>query len=164
MFTNKVILISGGTGSFGKEMLKFLIKILTFTSFFNNASAFVQTVPLPLPLTYTKYSTISRNNNNVMVINQECPEYLSMYKNILNQQQNEYVIKQISSAFPHMDSISHYVLHTNDVLINYVLNNSHINTEIKKMLVLFLIEFTQFGDASGGVILQLYHDLVNCLL
>ena len=26
MFTNKVILISGGTGSFGKEMLKFLIK------------------------------------------------------------------------------------------------------------------------------------------
>ncbi len=144
-------------------MLKFLIKILTFTSFFNNSSAFVQTVPLSL--TYTKSSITSRNNNNnVMVIKQECPEYLSMYKNILNQQQNEYVIKQISSAFPQMDSISHYVLHTNDVLINYVLNNSHINTEIKKMLVLFLIEFTQFGDASGGVILEIYHDLVNCLL
>ena len=26
MFTNKVILISGGTGSFGTEMLKFLVK------------------------------------------------------------------------------------------------------------------------------------------
>ena len=26
MFTNKVVLISGGTGSFGIEMLKFLVK------------------------------------------------------------------------------------------------------------------------------------------
>ena len=142
-------------------MLKFLVKILAFTSFFYSTNAFVQNVPL----IYTKSSIISRNNNNnFMIINQECPEYLSIYKNILSQEQNEYLIKQISSAFPHMDSISHYVLHTNDVLINYVLNNSHINTEIKKMLVLFLVEFTQFGDASGGVILQLYHDLVNCLL
>ena len=63
-----------------------------------------------------------------------------------------------------MDSISHHVLHTNSVLINCVLNNSHISTEIKKLLVLLLVEFTQFGDASGGVILQIYHDLVNCLL
>ena len=34
----------------------------------------------------------------------------------------------------------------------------------KKILVLFLINLTQSGDATGGHILQLYQDIVNCLL
>ena len=56
-------------------MLKFLVKILAFTSFFYSTNAFVQNVPL----IYTKSSIISRNNNNnFMIINQECPEYLSI--------------------------------------------------------------------------------------
>ena len=144
-------------------MLKFLIKILAFTSFFANSNGFIlqntnNVIKKPRFLEYNKINT------KINMFNQECPEYLSIYKNILTQQQNEYLIKQISSSFPHMDSISHYVLHTNEVMINTILNNSHLNTEIKKILVLLLVEFTQFGDASGGVILQFYHDLVNCLL
>ena len=97
--------------------------------------------------------------------NQElCPEYLYKFTKYLNQDQSEFVVKKVSSAFPQMDSISHYVLHTNDILINTVLNTDCLKLETKKMLVLFLVEFTQNGHATGTHILQMYHDLVNCLL
>ena len=45
-----------------------------------------------------------------------------------------------------------------------ILNNDNLPIEIKKDFVLFIVHFIQFGDASGGVILNIYNDLVNCLL
>ena len=56
------------------------------------------------------------------------------------------------------------ILHTNDVLINYVLNANYLNTDTKKSLALFLIHITQNGDSTGSNILKIYYDLVNCLL
>ncbi len=114
-------------------------------------------------------------NNNLIIINKKsckqikmtnniCPDYLIKYTSLLNQDQGEFLVKQVSGLFPKMDIISHYVLHTNDVLINYVLNNNHLTMEYKKNLALFLIEMTQKGDSTGSHILQIYHDLVNCLL
>jgi len=35
---------------------------------------------------------------------------------------------------------------------------------LKKDLVLFIVHFIQFGHASGGIILNIYNDLVNCFL
>lgn len=99
----------------------------------------------------------------LLMIN-SCPDYLNKYTDFLSKEQSEIIIKQISGLFPKMDVISHYILHTNDILINYILNNNHINMEIKKSLVLFLIEMTQKGDSTGSHILEIYHDLVNCLL
>ena len=63
-----------------------------------------------------------------------------------------------------MDVISHFVLHSNDILINYILNNNYVDLENKKKLALFLIKLTQVGDSTGSHILQIYYDLVNCLL
>ena len=93
-----------------------------------------------------------------------CPEYLGKYTKILNDDQGEFLIKKISGLFPKMDSISHYVLHTNDILINVILNSDRIDLEQKRKFALMLVEFTQNGDATGGKILSIYHDLINCLL
>ena len=107
-----------------------------------------------------KYPIISKINMN----SDFCPEYINKISTLLNEEQSEIIVKKISNLFPKMDIISHYVLHTNDVMINNVLNNEYLNLDTKKDIVLFLIKFTQFGDSSGSHILQLYHDIVNCLL
>ena len=101
---------------------------------------------------------------NIIMLDTYCPEYLSKYSELFNEKQSEFIVKKIAGIFPKMDVISHYVLHTNDVLINTILNDNHLKMEIKKILVLFLINLTQTGDATGGHILQLYQDIVNCLL
>ena len=109
---------------------------------------------------------IVNNNkqNNIVMKYDMCPTYLEKFTKFLDDSQGELIVKQISGVFPKMDIISHFVLHTNDVLINYVLNNNYIDLESKKNLALFLIKMTQIGDSTGSHILQIYHDLVNCLL
>ena len=109
---------------------------------------------------------IVNNNkqNNIVMKYDMCPSYLEKFTKFLDDSQGELIVKQISGVFPKMDIISHFVLHTNDVLINYVLNNNYIDLESKKNLALFLIKMTQIGDSTGSQILQIYHDLVNCLL
>ena len=108
------------------------------------------------------------NNNNkqnkIIMKYQLCPIYLEKFTKFLDDSQGELIVKQISGVFPKMDIISHFVLHTNDVLINYVLNNNYIDLENKKQVALFLIKMTQLGDSTGSHILQIYYDLVNCLL
>jgi hypothetical protein len=108
------------------------------------------------------------NNNNkqnkIIMKYQLCPIYLEKFTKFLDDSQGEVIVKQISGVFPKMDIISHFVLHTNDVLINYVLNNNYIDLENKKQVALFLIKMTQLGDSTGSHILQIYYDLVNCLL
>ena len=91
---------------------------------------------------------------------------LNILKNIkyLNNEQSELLVKKITGLLPEVDSVAGYVLHANDILINKILNNSFLYLEIKKILVIFFIKITQSGDSMGHELLQLYHDLVNCLL
>ena len=70
----------------------------------------------------------------------------------------------MSSIFPQMDSISHFVLNTNSQLVTSVLENDYLKVETKKFLVLMIIQFTQMGDSTGSHILEFYYDLVQCLL
>tara|TARA_B100000424_G_scaffold76257_1_gene56629 strand:- start:1016 stop:1453 length:438 start_codon:yes stop_codon:yes gene_type:complete len=112
----------------------------------------------------TSFLSIKKSPLQIKMVNNICPDYLNKYTSFLNKEQGEFLVKQVSGLFPKMDIISHYVLHTNDVLINYVLNNNYLTMENKKSLALFLIEITQKGDSTGSHILQIYHDLVNCLL
>jgi len=106
----------------------------------------------------------NNKQNNIIMKYDMCPSYLEKFTKFLHDNQGEIIVKQISGVFPKMDVISHFVLHTNDVLINYILNNNYIDLENKKKLALFLIKMTQIGDSTGSHILQIYHDLVNCLL
>ena len=93
-----------------------------------------------------------------------CPSYLEKYTNLLNQDQSEIVVKKITGFLTSVDGFGGYVLHANDVLINMILNNDLLKMETKKSIVLFFIQMSQNGDATGSHILQFYHDIVNCLL
>tara|TARA_B100001094_G_scaffold286154_1_gene300720 strand:- start:547 stop:972 length:426 start_codon:yes stop_codon:yes gene_type:complete len=126
-------------------------------------------------LQINSFSISISNCNNIKIVNNNkqknivmkydmCPSYLEKFTKFLDDSQGELIVKQISGVFPKMDVISHFVLHTNDVLINYILNNNYLDLENKKKLALFLIKMTQIGDSTGSHILQIYHDLVNCLL
>lgn len=133
-------------------MFKIVIKFLTFFGLFQSSNTFNLHIPFKLD------NMITNQNSHV------CPEYLEKWTKFLNDDQGEFLIKKISGLFPKMDIISHYVLHTNDVLINIILNSDKIDLEQKRKFALMLVEFTQNGDATGSQILSIYHDLINCLL
>ena len=170
-------------------MLKYLVKILFFTILLKKTNGFIYNPVITNKVIYisntkNRYINYSKNydvnynrffikkpllkqNLRNVVINMNknmCPFYLQKISQILTPDQNENLVKHISGLFPKMDVISHFVLHSNDVLINYILNDIHLNNETKKSLVLFLIKFTQFGDSSGSQILELYHKIVECLI
>ena len=151
-------------------MYKFFIQFISFFSIIVPSHSFILSYPIIHNINNNNkiyYNKIHNNNKlqtNIIMLDTYCPEYLSKYSHLFNEKQSEFIVKKIAGIFPKMDVISHYVLHTNDVLINTILNDSHLKMEIKKLLVLFLINLTQSGDATGGHILQLYQDIVNCLL
>ena len=102
--------------------------------------------------------------NNILMVDNMCPEYLNKFTNLLNFETSEAIVKTTTSFLTKVDGVGGYILHTNDIIINYLLNNSLLNIETKKSLILTLIQFSQMGDATGHQILQFYYDLVNCLL
>ena len=93
-----------------------------------------------------------------------CPSYLEYITNFLNQENSELLVKFVTGFLTKVDGFGGYVLHSNDVIINCILNNDLIDKENKKNIILFFIKLSQYGDSTGSHILQFYHDLVNCLL
>ena len=105
-----------------------------------------------------------KNNRNTIMIDDMCPAYLEKFTKFLDFEKSEAIVKATTSFLTKVDGVGGYILHTNDIIINYLLNNSYLNMETKKSLILTLIKFSQMGDSTGHQILQLYHDLVSCLL
>ena len=108
------------------------------------------------------------NNNNelkeINMLTNEANSILCKCSTLFNYDQSEFLVKKMSSIFPQMDSISHFVLNTNSQLVSTVLENEYLKVETKKFLVLMIIQFTQMGDSTGSHILQFYYDIVKCLL
>ena len=94
----------------------------------------------------------------------ECPEYLEKYVVPLKDEYGEQIIKTATSSLPNADFTGHFVLKTNEYLIHNLLDTNFIDIAHKKQIILWLIEQTMNGDAMGGKILDLYYDIVNCLL
>ena len=113
-----------------------------------------------------KILTNQVNSAKILMIspNNVCPDYLEKYTNLLNFEQSEQLVKGVTGFLTKVDGFGGYVLHANDVIINCILNNDLIPLEQKKSIILFFIQLSQHGDATGSHILQFYHDLVNCLL
>jgi hypothetical protein len=142
-------------------MLKFITKaLLLFNSFSVCAPYVMSPVSIQKPML--------KNNNNefkeIKMLTNEANSLLCKYATLLNYDQSEFLVKKMSSIFPQMDSISHFVLNTNSQLVTSVLENDYLKVETKKFLVLMIIQLTQMGDSTGSHILQFYHDLVQCLL
>ena len=142
-------------------MLKFILKALLLFNSFNVCQPYVMSqVTIQKPML--------KNNNNepkqISMLDLDSDSLLCKCSNLLNHDQSELLVKKLSSIFPQMDSISHFVLHANSQLITGVLENDYLKVETKKFLVLMIIQFTQSGDSTGSHILQFYHDIVQCLL
>ena len=142
-------------------MLKFIIKALLLFNSFSVCQPYVMSgVTIQKPML--------KNNNNepkqISMLELDSDSLLCKCTNLLNHDQSELLVKKMSSIFPQMDSISHFVLHANSQLITGVLENEYLKVETKKFLVLMIIQFTQSGDSSGSHILDFYYDLVQCLL
>ena len=74
------------------------------------------------------------------------------------------VIKQASAFLPAVDTIGHNVLNFNREAINQIIDVNYLTPEIKKVIIISLIELAQGGDMMGSVFLTIYHNLVCFLL
>lgn len=155
-------------------MKNFLLKIFMFLnietsfSFSNNFNNLNNVNNLNNKIIIPKYSSkIYKNKNinmNININHNICPKYLEKFTNLLNVEQSEQLVKGVTGFLTKVDGFGGYVLHSNDILINCILNNDILPLEKKKSIILFLIQVSQYGDSTGSHILQFYHDLVNCLL
>ena len=73
------------------------------------------------------------------------------------------IVQYSSQILPNFDTVGHYVLNLNEQLITQVIN-SNLNYDLKKNLILKIIEFTQQGDEIGGILLKNYYNFVNHIL
>ena len=157
-------------------MLKFIFKALLLLNGLSVCESYVMS-----PVIIQKQMLINNNSNNNIIninnnnnnnnefkrINMIEVDYNSLLckcTNLFNYDQSEFLVKKMSSIFPQMDSISHFVLNTNSQLVTSVLENEYLKVETKKFLVLMIIQLTQMGDSTGSHILQFYYDIVKCIL
>ena len=107
---------------------------------------------------------INTINTPRIVMLKECKPSIDFITNVVPPDKHEQLVKSITSFLPKVDGIGGFVLHMNDVLINYILHVDVLSPNIKKSLILLIINISQMGDAAGHTILQYYYDLVDCLL
>lgn len=137
-------------------MIKFFLSSLLVLFNINEINGFSRTIP------NIKQKIISKDN--FQMSSNICPEYLNKFTSLLDEEKSEAIVKGTTSFLTKVDGVGGYILHTNDIIINFLLNNDLLSIDIKKKLILQLIEFSQAGDATGHQILQFYYDLVSCLL
>lgn len=73
------------------------------------------------------------------------------------------LIKASTAILPEFDSISHHVLKMNEILINKLLE-TQMDSDLRKSMILKVIEMTKQGDEMGGRILEDYYNLIDYLL
>ena len=142
----------------------YLILFILFNSFqTNNAFNYNKNI---VNKNIVNKNIVNKNivNKNIVMNIDTCPDYLNKFTKFINEEQSELIVKSITGFLTKVDSFGGYVLHSNDVIINCILNNDLLPLEQKKSIILFFIKLSQYGDSTGSHILQLYHDIVNCLL
>ena len=124
-----------------------------------------------------KPSTLSNSIlNNHMILNDKktdinivnekiCHHKNIMIDNICHDPDNgAKIIKIIASSLPKFDSIAPKILHFNDMMIDFALNNDFLSIEIKKKIVLFSINIAINGDEMGSKFLKFFYELVESCL
>lgn len=74
-----------------------------------------------------------------------------------------HIVKISTGLLPDFDKISHTVLTINEKLINNILDSS-LSPDLKKKLILEVVDLTRRGDEMGSIILLKYHNLIDFLL
>ena len=76
----------------------------------------------------------------------------------------EKIVKSLTEFLPTADAIAPFVLHTNEYMINILLNIETIPISIRKILILNVIKISLLGDHIGSTMLHMYYDIVKYLL
>lgn len=77
---------------------------------------------------------------------------------------SKFIVKTSTGILPKFDAVAHHVLHSNKLMIDFLMDNNNINMSIKKPIILFLIQSVRNGDEIGSHILSTYYDIVNHVL
>ena len=142
-----------------------MLRIILFVYLLQSFNCFsINTLHKPQINTINTINTINIINTPKIVMLKECKPSIDFITNVVPPDKHEQLVKSITSFLPKVDGIGGFVLHMNDVLINYILHVDLLSPNIKKSLILLIINISQMGDAAGHTILQYYYDLVDCLL
>jgi hypothetical protein len=77
---------------------------------------------------------------------------------------NKFLIKEVTGWLPAADIVSKKVLEWNDIYITRIIDSRIIPEDLKKTLILDLINIVQWGDSTGSDLINWYYNFVNCLL
>lgn len=76
----------------------------------------------------------------------------------------EVLVRMTTSALPRFDSVGHHVLHANEVLVSKILDNTYLDLDTKKQVILWVINIAKHGDEMGSHILDWYSKLIGNVL
>jgi len=93
-----------------------------------------------------------------------CADSSPFLLNILKNDINKDIVKNLSGLLPQADIISKKVLEWNDIWIERILYSRIIPENLKKSLIINLINIVQNGDNAGSGFLIWYKDVIECLL
>ena len=83
----------------------------------------------------------------------------------INHRINIPLVDNIAKFIPNIDSnIGHNVVLLDKVIINGLINDHLLPSEVKKNIILLIIKITQEGDNIGAFVLSNYYNLVQHLL
>ncbi len=80
---------------------------------------------------------------------------------LINKDFGVHLTKSISSMLAGADHTGQHILDTNRIIIHKILDSDCLDQDLKKELSLLCIKFAQFGDHTGHVILEHFHNLVE---
>ena len=129
-----------------------LIKLLSLLVSFVNTTCLYSPVP------------IQEVNSFLVAKSSFCADSSPFILNILKNDINKDLIKNLSGLLPQADIISKKVLEWNDIWIERILYSRILPEDFKKPLIINLINIVQNGDNAGSDFLEWYKELVQCLL
>lgn len=108
---------------------------------------------IPNPQSFFNIQLLSKTNpidNNVLI---HLPE-----------KSGQDIISKIAQSIPNIDTIGHQVILLDRSLINYLINNHSIPSDLKKEIILVLIKISQEGDHIGTFVLNGFYKISDFLL
>ena len=101
--------------------------------------------------------------NNIFLKNEINVNFIKKISNILPYDTKIKIVEDTSAILPKMDSISHLILKTNEDLIKLV-SDTNLDNDVKKEIILNIVDFCRKGDEIGGEILNFYYHAIDNIL
>jgi hypothetical protein len=114
-------------------------------------------------LRFTVFLLIAPIKSFILPFFHQIPEVTTNILHNLPEDVKIKIVEDTTGLLPRLDRFSHLMLTNNERLIDGLLH-SDINPDIKKKIILKLVDFLREGDEMGGVILLQYYNLLDTLI